>query len=349
MVDKIYAMSSFLQFRAVFGKRKFSDKIGYPNMKPPFACKNIQSSKELYDYIKEYVASKTKNGKAAIALSGGIDSAILAKFMPKGSTAYTFKCVVPGKQVADESIRASEICKKNGLKHKIVEIYWEDYMPNCTPFVHQLMRNKNAPIHSIEVQIYKAAMQAKRDGFDMLIFGENADVKFGGMDSLLSKNFTVGEFIDRYSYVMPYRVLKEYRILSEPYLKYVDNGFVDAHKFMQEIFAWESLNSYLNACETAGIEFASPFCFLEHNPLDIQRVRSGDSKYLVREVYNKLYPNITAAPKTPMPRPMNEWFENWQGPIRPEFWQNCHINMSGDQKYYIYILEQFLNMIDEKK
>lgn len=37
------------------------------------------------------------------------------------------------------------------------------------------MRHKKAPIHSIEVQIYKADLQAKADGIDTIIFGEAAD------------------------------------------------------------------------------------------------------------------------------------------------------------------------------
>lgn len=51
----------------------------------------------------------------ALVLSGGIDSAILAKFMPKGSIAYTFKCVVPGVQVTDETVIASKYAQECGL------------------------------------------------------------------------------------------------------------------------------------------------------------------------------------------------------------------------------------------
>ena len=347
MVDKIFAMSSFLQFRAVFGKVRFSDKIGYPNIKDSSSISedktNIKSSRELHDYLKQYVSAITSDGKTALALSGGIDSAILAKLMPKGSVAYTFKCIVPGVQVVDESIRAKDICRENNLEHRIVEVYWEDYCStdhHC--LIRPLMQNKNAPIHSIEVQIYKAACQAKRDGFERLLFAEGADAKFGGLDSLLSKDFTIGEFIDRYSFVMPYRVLKQFHMVTEPFQDFVNNGFIEVHNFLQQQFEWEYKNSYFNACETANIEFASPYCYLEHHPLNITRIRSGDSKYLVREVYNTLYPNTPANPKIPMPRPMDEWFENWGGPKRPEFWENCHVNMTGDQKYYIWILERFL-------
>ena len=70
------------------------------------------------------------------------------------------------------------------------------------------MRRKNAPIHSIEVQIHKAALVAKRDGIDTLVFGEAADAVYGGLNGLLSQDWTIGQFIERYSFVMPYRVLK---------------------------------------------------------------------------------------------------------------------------------------------
>ena len=66
----------------------------------------VHTAQELENHLRLRVQEITKNGSAALALSGGIDSAILAKFMPKGSTAYTFKCVVDGKEVIDESIQA---------------------------------------------------------------------------------------------------------------------------------------------------------------------------------------------------------------------------------------------------
>ena len=49
------------------------------------------------------------------------------------------------------------------------------------------MIRKGAPIHSIETQIFIAAQKILADGFTKFIFGENADIIFGGMDGLLSK------------------------------------------------------------------------------------------------------------------------------------------------------------------
>jgi asparagine synthetase B (glutamine-hydrolysing) len=346
MVDKIYAMSSFLQFRTVYDQNiKFSEKLGYP-LKKNYSENRLQinTSEELHNYIKSYIEQKTADGKAALALSGGIDSAIFAKFMPKNSIAYTFKCVVPERNVIDETEKAKYFCDINNLEQRIVEVYWKDF----EEYVPILMKNKNAPMHSIEVQIYKAAIQAKKDGFDKLIFAEGADAIFGGLNSLLSKDFTIGEFIDRYSFVLPYKVLKQFILVLEPYKYVCKNGYIDVHSFIDRQFFLEYMNSYFNACECANIEFATPFINLVHKPLDIMRVRNGDSKYLVREVFKRLYPDADMAPKIPMPRPMDEWFANWEGPKRSEFWENCHVNLTGDQKYYVWILENFLNLFDKE-
>ena len=342
MVDKIYAMSSFLQFRTIYDKNvKFSDYIDLPHRADTAFSENrlpINTSEQLYDYIKQFIEHETSDGKAALALSGGIDSAICAKFMPKGSIAYTFKCVVPGKHVIDETQKAKQFCDLNSLNQKIVEIFWEDYEELSTELFHYI----NAPFHSIDVQIYKAALQAKHDGFTKLIFGQGADLIYGGFDRLLSKDWTLGEFIERYSCVMPYKVIKEYILITEPFIKYNNNGFIDVHNFLDNHLFWEDIHSYYNSCAAAGIIFSGAYMNTVHKPLDINRIRSGDSKYLVREVFQLLYPYIEMQEKIPMPRPMDEWLKDWEGPKLPEFWENCHINMSGDQKYYIWILEKFL-------
>ena len=129
----------------------------------------------------------------------------MKKMMPKGSLAYTFKCVVPGMEVLDESPTAARYAEECGLEHRIVEVYWDD-MVRMTP---TLMKHKGTPCHSIEVQIYKACLQAKSDGCDAMVYGESADIVYGGMSGLLSKDRTVGDIIERYSYLHPYKVLRK--------------------------------------------------------------------------------------------------------------------------------------------
>ena len=342
ITDKRYCMSSFLMFRTISDhNHSFQDGIT-----PVFFEENpdrtpVENSFELKAILREQVEKACADGKAALALSGGIDSAILAKFMPRGSVAYTFKCVVPGIQVVDESPMAAKYAKECGLVHKIIEITWED-MENLSPV---LMKHKGAPIHSIEVQIYKAALQAKDDGFNTLIFGESADLNYGGLDGLLSRDWTVPQFIERYSYVLPYRVLKSSEIIVEPFEKYSNDGFIDIHEFMRHPFYKEAMGSYTNATQTAGIDLCTPYAksFMAV-PLDYQRIRSGDSKYFIREIFRSLYPNYEIPKKTPMPRPMNEWLKDWKGPERQEFWPHCVDGLTGDQKWLVWALEKFLNI-----
>ena len=345
--DRIYCSSSYLMYRTI-ANHNFSFSTKYP---PNFYVEKndysqIHNSLELEEYLKNSVEKICSSKKTALALSGGIDSAILAKFMPRGSIAYTFKCVVPGKTVIDETKQAAKYAKECGLEHRVIEIYWEDF-ENYLP---DLMLHKGAPAHSIEVQIYKAGLQAIRDGNEAIIYGESSDLNYGGLSGILSKDWTVGEFLDRYSYVNPSHVLKEFCIITDPITQYENNGFINVHEFDRGFFFNEAMGSYTNACEKAGIELSTPYAETRMAvPLDLERIRRGDNKYLVRELFHRLYPSFIVPPKTPMPRPMDEWFRNWTGPFRAEFWPNCTKNMTGDQKYYVWALEKFLSLIDSDK
>ena len=344
IVDKNYCSSSYLMYRTIADHtRMFSNKFSPKFYKESHNYTWIYDSFELEKSLKESVFKTCISKKTAIALSGGIDSAILAKFMPKGSIAYTFKCIVPGMDVIDETPQAAIYAKECGLEHKVVEIYWEDfenYLPDLT-------KHKGAPVHSIEVQIYKAGLQALCDGNEAIIYGESSDLNYGGLSGILSREWTVGEFIDRYSYVNPYHVLKNFQIITDPITKYEKNGFVDVHEFDRGFFLIEAMGSYTNACAVAGIELATPYAETRMGiPLDLDRIRKGENKYLVREVFQRLYPDLKVPAKTPMPRPMNEWFKDWTGPQRPEFWPHCTDHMNGDQKWLVWCLENFLNMID---
>lgn len=326
--------SNFLMYRSIMGENFVREIERIP----------VKTSDELIGALEGFTRKACYSGDAALALSGGIDSAILAKFMPKGAKAYTFRCIVPGIKVTDESERARLIADINGLEHEVINIHWEDVIA----VVDELMRHKKSPVHSIETQIYIAALRAKTDGYTRFIFGENADIIFGGMNGLLIKDWLIGEFIDRYSYVMPYKILRDYKMNLEPYYEFENDGYIDAHEFINKYFRLEALGTYSNACETAGIDLVVPYArtYLDA-PLDYSRIRIGESKYLVREAFMKLYPNLEMPEKIPMPRPVNEWLKNWPGPQRSEFFPHCTDSMTGDQKWMVYCLERYLNLREE--
>lgn len=338
-IDKTYAMSSFLMFRTVADKnvrfRKDIKPKYYKKKEAKYLIRNYTDiDKAILDVFDKKVDSKT-----GIMLSGGIDSAILSTYMPKGAIAYTLKAIAPN--AIDETKRAKKYADKLGLDHRIVEIHWEDYKK----YSEDLMKNKNAPLHSIEIQIYKAALQAKKDGLEKLVFGESADSVFGGLDGLLSEERTLEDMLLRYSFVMPNEVLKDFKIIKEPYKKYLEGQFVNVHKFISEFFFAESVASYENACDLAGVEFIAPYTEMKMlEPLDIERIKNGDSKYLIRELFVSKFPNFEVVEKIPMPRPMGEWLKSWEGPKREEFLEIDYSNFKPDQKWLILILEWFLDL-----
>ena len=342
VVDKKYCMSSFLMFRCIADKNKtFTEGIIPKRFEPDKNRLPIKTSNDIDQAISHILSGKVDE-KTGIMLSGGIDSAILATYMPAGTKAYTLKCIAPG--AIDETVKAKEFADTCNLEHKIVEVKWEDYL-ELSPL---LMKHKGAPIHSIEPQIYKAALQAKEDGLEKLVFGESADAIFGGLDGLLSKDWLFDDFVNRYSYVQPQIVLKQPMLILDPFRRFQVGEYLDAYKFISEFFYLESVSSYTNACSLAGIEFVAPYVKMKLDiPLNLNRIRSGDSKYLIRELFKELFPSHVMAPKTPMPRPMSQWLANWEGPKREEFIPNSIRDLTGDQKWLVYVLEWFLNLLEE--
>lgn len=342
--DVEYCSSSFLMYRTIADRNRCFSKQLVPRYYDRHSVETVNDSFQLEQSLKRQVDEACDSGRVAIALSGGIDSAILAKFMPSESVAYTFRCVVPGIPVTDETTQARRYAEECNLIHKVIEIYWEDVVE----YLPILMRAKGAPVHSIEVQIYKAALQAKEDGFDSIIFGESADCNYGGLSGVLSQDWTLGQYIDRYSFVMPYKVLRGWTMDLSPFEPYVnDGGYVDVHEHFRNFFFCESMASYVNALNLANVNFIAPYANTWLGvPLDYARVRSGQNKYLVREVFNRLYPGWEVPAKTPMPRPTEQWFADWEGPTRPEFWPHCTDGMTGDQKWLVWVLERFLDMRD---
>lgn len=345
MIDKNFCMSSYLMYRYVYdSNRTFSKGTPCQLVDLNFDRRPVISKDSLLDALQHFVNQACNNGKAALALSGGIDSAVLARLVPEGTKAYTFRCIVPGIRVTDESETAGKWAEMNNLDHEIIDIYWEDIVPAADV----CMKHKGAPIHSIEAQIYLAAKKAVTEGKTKFILGENADIIYGGMDGLLAKDWLFSEFVDRYTYVMPYRVLRDPLMLLDPYKEFERDGHIDGHDFINTYFRQEALGTYTNACEAAGVDFVGPYSLTYMDcPIDYERIRSGDTKYIIRELFRELYPGVNAPEKIPMPRPVNEWFADWKGPRRPEFIPHCTDNMTGDQKWMVWCLERYLDMIEE--
>ena len=304
--------------------------------------KGVTDADEIIDIFSNQIKSDEKTG---ILLSSGIDSAILASFLPERTNAYTVKFIADG--AIDESIGASMFAKKMNLNHKIVDVTWDDYIN----LMDLLMKRKKSPLHAIEVALYKTATVARQDGVNKFIVGNGADSTFGGMDKLLSKDWTFEEFIKRYNFVEPSRVLRNYKDIHEIYLPYKKGNGINVPDFLKTVHGLGVVQAFNNAIEAAGCSVVVPYESLFLNaPLDLNRIRNNESKYILRNVFHKRFPGFPIPNKIPFARPMEQWLANWEGPKRQEFLDKIDIKgFSGDQKWIIYCLERFMDLFEEEK
>ena len=116
---------------------------------------------------------------------------------------------------------------------------------------------------------------------------------------------------------------------------------------MENLFADESLNSYINPCRCEGVDLIAPYAQLRMgNPLDINRVKHGDSKYLIRELHRIRYPGMEPPDKKPMPRAVGAWLQEWNGPKHSIFKELDINSFSSDQKWMLFALENFAHLIE---
>lgn len=345
--DKIYCMTSFLALRYIEDDEKdFFENIHHCNIPicPKERLKPVSNAKEIDEAIEEKIW-QLRGERLGIMLSGGMDSAILAAHL-KGCDAYTFR-FLDGKYQGDELRRAEFYAKEYRLNLHYVDIGWDQ---TVEVHIDPLLKAKAAPVHSIETQIRQAAVQAKQDGITMMVVGESSDLKFGGMDQLLSRDWNVADFARRYTFTESAKVLRETADMSYLFERYrLENDKIDFLRFMDDIFSIESSSSYFNAFNSAEMRYIDPYAHLKMaEPLDLERVRRGESKYLIRELFSMKYPGISVPEKVPMPRPVDFYFKDWIGPTRPEFKKNLEMSQfTGNQKWQIWCLERFLNLFDK--
>lgn len=349
MVNKDFCLSSYFAFRYIWKDGvDFAEGFQHKNYRPiddRFRIP-VRSSEDVDREIqRQFDGLYRKYDNIGILLSGGMDSANLASYLKPGSHAYTFNSV---SGVFDADVeRAKFYCKKFQLNHHLIDIGMDDY-EEYTPIV---IRHKFAPVHSIEPQIYKAALMAKLDGVQLMIVGESADLIFGGMDKLISPEWTFDEFVKRYTFLDPNLVLINPMDQSELFEKFRrgDTG-IDVLKFMDEVFSIESSSSYMNAFGAAWMPYYDPYAKLVMgDPLDLNRVRNGEPKYLVRGLYSLKYPELEIPFKIPMPRPVDTLFNDWPGPRGGGVFRDDIpiYELTGNQKWQLWCADLFLSMLEQ--
>lgn len=347
MTDKQFCMSSYLAYRYIERPDvDFFDGLHHENITPIPVEKRVKvhTTEDIdHDIQKQFDDLHASGDKLGIMLSGGMDSANLASYMPE-CDAYTFRFIGGAERFNQELQRAEYYAQRYNLNLHYVEIDWqtvENHLEAC-------MKAKGAPVHSIEPQLLQAALQAKADGVTKLIIGESSDLIFGGMDQLIAKDWTFDAFKNRYTFTKPEDVLEEPVDVYYLFERYRQGDKIDFLAFMDNVFSIESSSSYMNAFGVAGMPYHDPYArLIMAEPLDLERCRNGEPKYLIRQLFAMKYPEIPIPFKVPMPRPVDEYFATWQGPKRPEFKKNLDMSkFTGNQKWQMYCLEKFLNIYE---
>lgn len=344
MQPNSFCLSSYLEFRYVA-----KEGLGWaPSVVPPYPSslnhvpRRVGTSDQIDASLRAELAPMAKRADVGLLLSGGMDSAILAAMVPAGTKAYTIR--FKAKDAVDETAWASIYAKKNNLQMTVVDVEWKDYEDN----IDSLMRRKRSPLHAVEVGLFKAAHLASSEGLRHLIVGNGADSTFGGLDKLLSKDWGYDDFMARYGFVHPSQALVHSVDVSEVYKPYHKKAGFDVQNFLKVVHGIGILQAFENAIGAGGCSMVAPYETLElEGELDLARIRKGESKYLIRELFAKLYPGLNPPDKIPFARPMDQWLAHWQGPLRSEFRGDLDWSkLNGDQKWLLFCLNRFLDLIE---
>ena len=260
MIDKNLFMSSYLSFRyvpepVVFKKGITPKQLGIKERKK-YLVKDFQ---EVDRAVKEIVQDVLRNKKVGILLSGGMDSIILASYLPQNTPAYTIRCLGDG--IIDEASNAKIYADKCRLKHKIVEVSWDDYDKS----IDLLMLNKGSPLHPMEPSLFKTASVAKADGVDVLIGGWGS-AKFGEKGRLLEKDWrTIDEMVKLWRFVDPILILNKPVSTREIFEQYSINGIINTYYFFMIFYGTETNRAFLNPIYSVGCDIRNPYQELELN------------------------------------------------------------------------------------
>jgi asparagine synthetase B (glutamine-hydrolysing) len=339
-----WCLSSYLGLRYVAGEGH--DWCAGVAPAPPRAEAGAQirvtTAAEILGALRAGIERACRPREVGILLSGGIDSAILAALMPEGSPAYTICFDVVG--AVDEGPSAGEYARHCGLDQRVVRVTWSDHEAQ----LERLMAHKRSPLHPVEVGLFMAARAAADDGLTQLVVGNGADSTFGGLDKLLSVDWSFDDFIRRYTFIEPSTALRGPLPLRPVFAPYRRGDGIDVVGFLKHVHGLGIIQAFDNAISAAGCSTVEPYEQLALGvPLDLERIRRGESKYLLREVFQTLYPGWPVPPKIAFARPLDVWLAGWSGPRRAEFLPGLDVScFSGEQRWLLFCLERFLDMLE---
>jgi hypothetical protein len=344
VIDDAYCSSAYLALRWVPRRDRRWSRATTPVFPecPGGQRHQVLTADDVLRELRRIVRDSCARQKAGLLLSGGIDSAVLAALAPRGTPAFTIRFA--SETVADESQRASAYAALAHHPHHVVTVDWADYETSLS----ELMRHKGAPLHAVEVGLYCAARRAADQGIDVLITGNGADSTFGGLDQLLGRDWTFDAFVDRYTFLPPAVALREPVDLSGVFEPFRREGGIDVQGFLKTVHGDGVTQAFTSAISYGGCATVAPYEDLVLGTLlDLARIRAGESKYILREVFQRLYPGLPLPQKIAFARPMDAWMGDWTGPSSDRFRSEIDVRrMTGEQRWLVFCLDEFLRQRD---
>jgi len=154
------------------------------------------------------------------------------------------------------------------------------------------------------------------------------------------------DFQKRYEYCP--RVNENNEELDKTYNEFINNGNFETLKFLTYNYHIMTLKSFFYIPELFGLIHVPLWGYIGlKDKLDINRIRNGEPKYLIQEVFNNLYKkhNLKVIDKIPFTRPtdiyMNKSFYDLKYiPILEEYIKKN--KLTSQQKWMVYCLNRFL-------
>lgn len=304
---------------------------------------NVKNGKEAIVKLKEVSdtwTSKYSPHETGILISSGIDSATVAKMLPKKS--YAFYATYEERALDPELDIVKKYCEENELQLIIVNVSWKDYELN----MDYLMRVKKLPIHPCEIPVYMCCKKAQELGVQVLFSGWGADTHFGGMDKLMSKEWSIDEFIQRFEYCSNLQLSNDY---THYYSFLNSDNKINVYDFLTYNYHVMTLRSFFYIPELCGLIHLPLWSYLGIEDLDLKRIQT-EPKYIIQETFKLMYPNFSLTEKLPFTRPtdlyMEEHFDDYTYcenlKLHSQKIKNNIIKTTGQQKWMVYILNRFL-------
>ncbi|MFT5433276.1 MAG: asparagine synthetase B (glutamine-hydrolyzing) [Myxococcota bacterium] len=261
-------------------------------------------------------AAKTAFGQgAAIALAGGLDSGLLALLLQEESPpAYTVRMAGPQSD-AGEVQRASQVAKRAGLAHTIVEFEPASLIEH---FV-ETVRRCEAPILDLRpIAKFRLARRVRADGLRRLISGAGADAVFFGRPSLMiADDGGHPPFVLRYRRdcrLVQAQVLHDEWVVRGRTLRGLPQPAISARTLaLHTMIPSDDMPPEIRPAASVGLSMALPYldpnvvrvaCRIPIDQLVVTRGKQAVGKVVLRQEFSDIVPQalrtlVRAAPMFP--------------------------------------------------